>query len=79
MLSASSAVSAYQCAQLLGERYVRVDGTLPRSLMKLDETSHAYVRNLKGEALRWYEVSYGAIHDLIRKYNNQKNSAGPGS
>jgi len=65
MLSASSAVCAHQCKQILGERYVRVDGTLPRTLMKLDETSAGYVKNLKGHANQWYEEFLPEITRLL--------------
>ncbi len=75
MLSASSAVSAHQCSQLLGSRYVRVDGTLPRSLMKLDETSHAYVKNMKGEASRWYEMFHRDITSMVDNFTKEKSSA----
>lgn len=67
MLSASSTVSAHQCRQLLGERYLRVDGTLPRALMRLDETSPEYVRNLEAYAQRWYEEYRAPIIDLVAR------------
>ena len=38
MMSASSSVSAHQCEQLLGKRYLRINGELPRSLMQIDNT-----------------------------------------
>ena len=69
MLSASSAVSAHQCQQLLGDRYLRVDGTLPRSLMKLDETTPGYVRNLRAHADIWYEANVKQIRRLLNSFS----------
>ncbi len=65
MLSASSSVSAHQCQQLLGDRYLRVDGALPRALMKLDETTPGYVRNLRAHADIWYEANLKQIRSLL--------------
>ena len=67
MLTASSTVSSHQCAQLLGKRYLRVDGTLPRPLVRLDETSPDYVSNLQDYALGWYEESREAMLRLIAR------------
>lgn len=68
MLSASSAVSAHQCQQLLGDRYLRIDGTLPRALMKLDETTPAYVRNLRAHADIWYTANLKQIRLLLDSF-----------
>ncbi|MEQ9462837.1 MAG: patatin-like phospholipase family protein [Haliea sp.] len=75
MLSASSAVSAHQCQQLLGDRYLRVDGALPRALMKLDETTPGYVRNLRVHADLWYEANLDQIRVLLGKFQARKNNA----
>lgn len=75
MLSASSAVSAHQCQQLLGERYLRVDGTLPRSLMKLDETTPDYVRNLRAHADIWYESHLKQIGGLLSGFQASREGA----
>ena len=72
MLSASSAVSAHQCKQFLGNRYLRVDGTLPRALMKLDETSDSYVRNLRAHAEQWYAKEISEIKALLDNFDNHK-------
>lgn len=75
MLSASSSVSAHQCRQLLGTRYLRVDGTLPRTLMSIDETSEAYVRNLRGHATMWYEQYHEDIKSLLGKFHIARSAA----
>lgn len=72
MLSASSAVSVHQCKQFLGDRYLRVDGTLPRALMKLDETSDSYVRNLRAHAEQWYAKEILQIKALLHNFENHK-------
>jgi len=83
MMSASSSVSAHQCQQLLGERYLRVDGTLPRALMKLDETTPGYVRNLRAHADIWYESHLKQIRQLLdgcegNRRRTTETSAGSG-
>ena len=75
MLSASSAVSAHQCQQLLGERYIRVDGALPRALMKLDETTPGYVRNLRAHADIWYEANLDQVRALLGNFQATKQHA----
>jgi len=67
MLSASSAVSAQQCRQLLGDRYLRVDGSLPRPLFRLDETSPEYVSSLEAYAQEWYEEARESMVALITR------------
>lgn len=59
MMSASSSVSSYQCSQLLGERYLRINGELPRKLMQLDNTTEARVDDLRSYAFSWYEQYEG--------------------
>jgi patatin-like phospholipase/acyl hydrolase len=76
MLSASSSVSAHQCRALLGDRYIRIDGTLPRSLMRLDETRPGYVRNLQGYAKLWYEESIDPVRELLARARGPKAEAG---
>ncbi len=69
MMSASSSVSAHQCEQLLGKRYLRINGELPRSLMQIDNTSEVRVEDLKSYAFLWFEefvVETRALLDGIR-------------
>jgi patatin-like phospholipase/acyl hydrolase len=72
MLSASSAVSAHQCKQLLGDRYLRIDGTLPRSLMKLDETGPTYVKNLQGYAKVWFDQCLQELRTLLERIGENR-------
>jgi len=65
MMSASSSVSAHQCEQLLGKRYLRINGELPRSLMQIDNTTEVRVEDLKSYAFLWYEQFAGEIRDLL--------------
>ncbi len=65
MMSASSSVSAHQCEQLLGERYLRVNGELPRSLMQIDNTTEVRVEDLKAHAFLWYEKFMLEIRALL--------------
>lgn len=65
MMSASSSVSAHQCEQLLGERYLRINGELPRSLMQIDNTTEVRVDDLKSYAFLWYEKSVVEIRALL--------------
>ena len=70
MMSASSSVSAHQCEQLLGERYLRINGELPRSLMQIDNTTEVRVEDLKSYAFLWYEqfaVEIRALMDGVRE------------
>jgi len=70
MMSASSSVSAHQCEQLLGERYLRINGELPRSLMQIDNTTDVRVEDLKSYAFLWYEkftVEIRALMDGVRE------------
>jgi hypothetical protein len=65
MMSASSSVSAHQCAQLLGKRYLRINGELPRSLMQIDNTTEVRVEDLKSFAFLWFEESMLEIRELL--------------
>ncbi len=65
MMSASSTVSAHQCEQLLGERYLRINGELPRSLMQIDNTTDVRVEDLKSYAFLWYEKFMPEIRGLL--------------
>lgn len=76
MMSASSSVSAHQCEQLLGDRYLRVSGELPRRLMSLDNTSEVRVEDLKDYAFQWYEQAQAPLRKLIERVAETKASAG---
>ena len=65
MMSASSSVSAHQCEQLLGQRYLRINGELPRSLMQIDNTTEVRVDDLKSYAFLWYEKYVVEIRALL--------------
>lgn len=65
MMSASSSVSAHQCEQLLGERYLRINGDLPRSLMQIDNTTEVRVEDLKSYAFLWFEEFVVEIRKLL--------------
>ena len=65
MMSASSSVSAHQCEQLLGNRYLRINGDLPRSLMQIDNTSEVRVEDLKSYAFLWFEQFVVEIRALL--------------
>lgn len=65
MMSASSSVSSHQCEQLLGERYLRINGELPRSLMQIDNTTEVRVEDLKSYAFLWYEEFADDIRSLL--------------
>ena len=65
MMSASSSVSAHQCEQLLGKRYLRINGELPRSLMQIDNTTEVRVDDLKSYAFLWFEQYVGDIRALL--------------
>ncbi|MFU8817425.1 MAG: patatin-like phospholipase family protein [Pseudomonadales bacterium] len=67
MLSASSCISAFQCSQLLGDRYLRINGDLPRKYMQLDNTSNARVADLAGYAFAWFEANLPRFHSLIQR------------
>jgi len=67
MMSASSCVSAHQCEQLLGERYLRINGDLPRKLMQLDNTSTVRVSEFEAHASVWFEEYLESVRDLVQR------------
>lgn len=67
MMSASSCVSAHQCEQLLGDRYLRVTGDLPRKLMQLDNTSETRVSDFESHAFLWFEKFLPRVRDLVAR------------
>jgi patatin-like phospholipase/acyl hydrolase len=69
MMSASSSVSAHQCEQLLGNRYLRINGELPRSLMQIDNTTEVRVDDLKSFAFLWFEQFVVEIRTLLDGIN----------
>jgi patatin-like phospholipase/acyl hydrolase len=72
MLSASSCVSSHQCEQLLGERYLRVNGELPRKLMQLDNTNPTRVADLESYAFLWYEATAERMMTMIEAVESAK-------
>ncbi|GHD30789.1 patatin-like phospholipase family protein [Halioglobus pacificus] len=75
MMSASSSVSAHQCRQLLGNRYLRVNSELPRKLMQLDNTSEGRVMDLQSYANQWYLEFREPILALIQAATEARASA----
>jgi uncharacterized protein len=69
MMSASSTVSAHQCEQLLDDRYLRVNGDLPRKLMQLDNTTEIRVADFEAYAFLWYEAYIKRIRSLVERVN----------
>jgi uncharacterized protein len=67
MMSASSCVSAHQCEQLLGDRYLRINGDLPRKLMQLDNTTDTRVADFEAYAYLWFENYLPEIRRLIER------------
>lgn len=74
MMSASSSVIAHQCSQLLGERYLRVNGQLPRKLMQLDNTTRERVDDLKSYAFSWFEYTSEDIVAWIARAGDAKRA-----
>jgi patatin-like phospholipase/acyl hydrolase len=72
MMSASSCVSAHQCEQLLKERYLRVNGELPRKLMQLDNTTETRVMDLRSYAYSWFEEYVESVEQLISNVADAK-------
>ena len=72
MMSASSSVSAHQCEQLLSERYLRINGELPRSLMQIDNTTEVRVDDLKSYAFLWFEEFVVEIRELLEGVRNAR-------
>jgi len=85
MMSASSCVSAHQCEQLLGNRYLRINGDLPRKLMQLDNTSETRIADLSSYAFLWFEQCLPDVRALLGRvqhartaYATQAAEADPG-
>ena len=76
MMSASSCVSAHQCQQLLGDRYLRINGELPRKLMQLDNTSESRVMDLRSYAYTWFEQGIESIETLIARVAKAREATG---
>jgi len=74
-MSASSCVSEHQAAQLLTDRYLRVNGSLPRKLMQLDNTSETRVMDFQSYANHWFEGQADAIKSLIGRVAEAKAAA----
>ena len=72
MLSASSCVSSHQCEQLLGDRYLRINGELPRKLMQLDNTSKTRVADLESYAFLWFEDNVERMMAMIDAVGSMK-------
>lgn len=72
MLSASSCVSSHQCEQLLGDRYLRINGALPRKLMQLDNTRDARIADLRSYAFVWFEQFLAPLRDLLGRADEAK-------
>jgi hypothetical protein len=51
-----------------------VDGALPHTLMKLDETGFGFSKNLRGHAKLWYENSLPDIRRLPEAARDQGDS-----
>ena len=74
MMSASSCVSVHQCQQLLDDRYLRINGELPRKLMQLDNTSETRVMDLRSYAYSWYEEGIESIHQLVKRVEEAREA-----
>jgi patatin-like phospholipase/acyl hydrolase len=74
MMSASSCVSAHQCQQLLGERYLRISGELPRKLMQLDNTSDTRVADLTSYAFLWFEAAIEQLEALVANVDRERKA-----
>jgi hypothetical protein len=72
MMTASSTVSAHHCKELLGDRYLRIRGELPRKLMQLDNTSEARIADLKSYAFLWYEENLEAFLALMQGVRQER-------
>ena len=85
MMSASSTVSSTQCRHLLGERYVRITGELPRRLMQLDNTEPGRVDEFASYAKSWFDTHRDSVSELVervalarRAWRAQAAEASPG-
>ncbi|MEP5766106.1 MAG: patatin-like phospholipase family protein [Halieaceae bacterium] len=65
MMNASSSVSPHQCEQLLGDRYLRINGELPRQLMQIDNSSEIRVEDLRSYAFLWFEEFAPRVQTLL--------------
>ena len=74
MLSASSSVSYHQCEQLLGNRYLRISGDLPRKLMQLDNTTEARIADLRSYAFLWYEQALEPMEKLLQDVHKAREA-----
>ncbi len=74
MMSASSSVSSHQCAQLLGDRYMRINGDLPRKLMQLDNTTEVRVEDLQAFAFQWFEQAQQPLRELCARVGEARQS-----
>jgi uncharacterized protein len=74
MMSASSCVSSHQCVQLLGDRYLRVNGDLPRKLMQLDNTTETRVADLESYAFLWYETYVQQVRELVARVSAARDN-----
>lgn len=72
MMLGSSSVSEHQCRQLLGDRYLRINGFLPRALLQLDNTDEGSVGDLRSHAFEWFEECGDQVLDLLRRVNLQE-------
>ncbi len=75
MMSASSCVSTHQCEQLLGDRYLRISGELPRKLMQLDNTTETRVEDLRSYAFLWFEEALPALEKMLAAVSKAKDSS----
>jgi len=74
MLSASSCVSMHQCEQLLGDRYLRVNGDLPRKLMQLDNTTEVRITDMESYAFLWFEQHLEAVRSLVNRVDGARSA-----
>jgi hypothetical protein len=74
MMSASSVVSSHQCAQLLGDRYLRISGDLPRKLMQLDNTSSTRVADLQSYSYLWFESAVADLETLVNRVGTAREN-----
>ena len=72
MMSASSTVSPHQCEQLLGKRYLRINGELPRKLMQIDNTSEVRVEDLRSYAFLWFEEFAPQVKTFLNNVNEAR-------
>ena len=72
MMSASSTVSPHQCEQLLGNRYLRINGELPRKLMQIDNTSEVRVEDLRSYAFLWFEQFAPRVKALLENVHEAR-------